>query len=382
MLGSLLIACRRAWKAGRSSVGTEHVFGVIASDLPALKAELRPEASALKARIADRRGWRSDDGGSGGPGGAGRVEGEAAAVLREAAYLPRLGRRGSQEEVAPEWTGGVRAAVVRALLDAQSRWMRHANSAHLVVGLCQDPDSRAVELLAEVGVSADRVLASLSPRLLGREGTPSSSAVIMLDLFGMLSWCSAIRRVLSGVVRADTGGWRPGGFKPIVAPLDAEAGRLAARRGAARRTQADYLLAIRLLPDQLAERRVWLADRWAAHNDAGQLLSQHGVTGAALAELIGQAAVDEPPAAGRTRRWRHRNPASLPFGAGAVAADERAHAYASELGHPYAGTDHLLMALLEAPEGAVGRLLADLGVDTGALARDLAGQLGLDRRRP
>jgi len=379
VLGGLLVACRQAWKLGRTEVGTEHLLAALADVLPALRTEVGSRIRELSSRVADSRRWQSQDNGAG--DGQERFGDEIDATLREAAQLARLERRASREEPVPEWTDGVRSALREALSDAGSRRVGLAHAAHLVVGVCADSGNRAAELLGEIGLSAHQVLACLSPRLLRREGTPPSSAVYAFRMNGMLTTYGPILRVLSGVVRADAGGWRPGGFKPIVMALDLEASRQAVRRGAQQTSQAHYLLAIRLLPDQLAARNVRLADRWAAYNDAGCLLSQLGVTVPALSTSMDGLRFDEPPATGTTRRWRHRNPASLPYGAGLVAADERAHGYASDLGHRYAGTDHLLLALLADPAGRTRELLTGLGVDVAVLTRELAGRLGWAGRR-
>src|ERR1700736_5404745 len=44
-------------------------------------------------------------------------------------------------------------------------------------------------------------------------------------------------------------------------------------------------------------------------------------------------------------------------------------------GHPEVGVEHLLLALLEQPDGLVGRLLDRVGADTGGLAAELERQL-------
>src|ERR1700681_4532567 len=51
---------------------------------------------------------------------------------------------------------------------------------------------------------------------------------------------------------------------------------------------------------------------------------------------------------------------------------------ALRFGHTEVDTDHLLLALLEQPEGLVPRLLARADVDTGALRAEL--EQGLERR--
>ena len=51
---------------------------------------------------------------------------------------------------------------------------------------------------------------------------------------------------------------------------------------------------------------------------------------------------------------------------------ESAHRLASEKGHPQIEPEHVLQALLDAPEGVVSAILGKLGADRKAIARDVA----------
>lgn len=56
-----------------------------------------------------------------------------------------------------------------------------------------------------------------------------------------------------------------------------------------------------------------------------------------------------------------------------------AHAAAGRLGHPYVGSEHLLIGLLRAKESAPARLLAEFGMTEEALARQIRLAVGAGR---
>lgn len=60
----------------------------------------------------------------------------------------------------------------------------------------------------------------------------------------------------------------------------------------------------------------------------------------------------------------------------ALLALREASLSARRLGHPYAGTTHLLATLLTDPTGPAARLLRELGVDPGALRSDAQAAIG------
>jgi hypothetical protein len=129
------------------------------------------------------------------------------------------------------------------------------------------------------------------------------------------------------------------------------------------------------LEDQFRYTGRRLADRWAEHNRGGQTLSTWEVGYVASAEYATRLPEQDVSAC---RRWRWRvGRDDPPYGVDVTQAVERAEHYAARLGHPYAGTSHLLMALLSDQDGAGCRLLRDLGVDDGRLRWDVARQLGL-----
>ncbi|WP_051366666.1 Clp protease N-terminal domain-containing protein [Hamadaea tsunoensis] len=72
----------------------------------------------------------------------------------------------------------------------------------------------------------------------------------------------------------------------------------------------------------------------------------------------------------------HERPGRPRMGRSALTALRTASHTARDLGHPYAGTTHLLVTLLDDPAGPVGRLLAVLDVDFDALRADAVRVLG------
>lgn len=78
-----------------------------------------------------------------------------------------------------------------------------------------------------------------------------------------------------------------------------------------------------------------------------------------------------------TRGWpRPRSPVGTPAqGRTALAALRLASLTAHRHGHPYAGTSHLLAALLAEPDGPVAQLLRQLDVDPDAVRLDIGQRL-------
>lgn len=272
------------------------------------------------------------------------------------------------------WTGGVRAATVAALACADSHGVRFAHAGHLLRGLLSDEGNRAVAALEDVGASTQWVLARQTSRDYQMEGTPHSTGVSVLEVNGQIKGRrKTVKRIAQMVNRAQTAGWRWGGFEPIVVAVDAEASRQAARCDTGQVSQVHYLLAILVLHDRLERRRITLVDDLARHNDAGLLLTRSGITPRAIE---GHAAnVIDEPAVGSSRPWRKRIPPYLPFGSSVVDLDERAHAYAADRGHRHVGTSHILLSILADNDGIARNLLHRLGVDTEAMNRELLARL-------
>jgi ATP-dependent Clp protease ATP-binding subunit ClpC len=66
----------------------------------------------------------------------------------------------------------------------------------------------------------------------------------------------------------------------------------------------------------------------------------------------------------------------LPWAAGTEEAVARAHAEMLPLGHNYVGTEHLVLGVVEASDGAVPEVLARLGVPAEVVRRDVYDILG------
>jgi Clp amino terminal domain, pathogenicity island component len=74
--------------------------------------------------------------------------------------------------------------------------------------------------------------------------------------------------------------------------------------------------------------------------------------------------------------WRDRRPDLTRIGQSFRASVERANVEAVQLDHNYIGTEHLLLGLLGDPGSAVGRLLAEEGVELAATRAKLEAEIG------
>lgn len=92
---------------------------------------------------------------------------------------------------------------------------------------------------------------------------------------------------------------------------------------------------------------------------AGQVMEAAGVT----AESLGVAATEALPAAGRPNQYH------VDFSVGLKKVYELAVREALRLGHNYVGTEHIMLALLEAQEEPGAQVLARLGVTKAAAER-------------
>lgn len=377
LVGTLVLALIQQWRLGRTRVGTEHLFLAMAERMPSLRM--------VRAGVSDRiresaTGWRSADAGADFPLVKDACEVEGA--LREAVWGARVRLRRDWDAPAPQWSGGVRAAVGRALLEAARGRARWAHSGHLLVGICLGEHDRAVEALRDLRFDPDAIVQQ-SPRVIGIEGTALTAGADLLEQTGALVAppVGAARRVavrlLTVLMRANATRYRLASYCPLVMAVDREAARQGIRLGAVQVTQSHLLLALLVLHEQLAQASQRLRPRWAAHNDAGELLHAAGVRQAALADRVARDPAPDQPLPPRSRPWRNRNSADPPFGRSVAEADRRAHALAAELNHRYAGTSHLLMALLEDPAGPPRSVLRGLGVDVDWLVGRVAQRLGL-----
>jgi hypothetical protein len=276
---------------------------------------------------------------------------------------------------APAWSDEVRAAVKRALLDAHYVGICHAHGMHLLVSILDDPYAGAGQLVTLMGKDPATLLVS-SPvsASIRHEAAPMAPTADALNMVGVLttphsSTLRLLGRLLgtAASVRSRTG--------IFLLALMQESARQAVRLGGAQVSQAHLIIALCAVEDQFRYTGRCLADRWTEHNRGGQTLSRWGVGYVSSAEYAARLPEQDVSAC---RRWRWRvGRGDPPYGVDVTQTVEHAEQHAARLGHRYAGTSHLLMALLSDQDGAGCRLLRDMGVDDGPLRRDMARQLGL-----
>jgi Clp amino terminal domain, pathogenicity island component len=99
------------------------------------------------------------------------------------------------------------------------------------------------------------------------------------------------------------------------------------------------------------------------HVILGLLSVQRGAAAEVMVKLAGSAQVIEDRITASLPPGTEPSPPHIPFTPESKEALKQALDQALELGHNYIGTEHLLLGLLQVPEGRGARLLTDLGID-------------------
>jgi ATP-dependent Clp protease ATP-binding subunit ClpA len=321
---------------------------------------------------------------------------ETDAVLRDAAFqgadiVRARYRRGGELPPLPTFSDAVRHAVYEAIKEAAARGVKHAGPAHLLTGLLALPDSAACRWLLQwwgPDARASLVSSVLADPAYRQDGERSTWAVAQLTFLRVLPavgprlwrwpWRAAIWLLGMQVRRP----YRRHGARyghQILRLIEADATQKAVHTGHAVATAMHVLLSTIDLHEQLASAGKTLPADVARWNRAGAILAGHGMQGATATRAASQLAsapsdAEADLAALPTRGWPlPRAPLGAPAqGRTALAALREASLSAYRLGHPYAGTTHLLGALLAEPDGPAGRLLRQLGVDPHAVRSDVA----------
>ena len=330
----------------------------------------------LRSRSGDVLGSPNEEDQTAGFGSSAEIgELEVASTLREATWRGGKANRGAVWPSVPQWSKGVYLGTRQALLDAQSMGLGHAHWGHLLVALLAGPDNGVRELLDRLGwnTGAIRLPEEVDVR---RDGAPFAPAVDALWLLGALTVPSSALRAPFALLRAAA--LSTSRTSPVMAALEQEAIRQAARLGAGRVGQAHLILATCSIDEQLQATNRRLAPRYARYHSGGRTLSKWGVRYGAAALAAGKVLELAGPI-DRARRWRSQrgDPA---FGSDAAQAIEGATALSRRLGHRYVSTAHLLASLLADKTGSGTILVGSLGVDVTGIAGDANAELRVGDR--
>jgi len=393
-------AYRRACRAGVREISTELVLPFAADYVRFLD----DHASAIRAAAWNRARMGRPGRGDPLPPRPSRIQAqfdddvaaETAAVLRVAAFrgsdvVRTRGRRTSL----PTFSPAVEYAVYEAIHEAARRGVERAGPQHLVLGLVSVPGGAANRLLERVWATGH---ASLGDQIrvdsvYRKGGTPSQWAVDNLTFWGVLPalgsrWRRRPWRVGVQLLGMRLFGrpYRTHGSRyghPILFLIEADANDKAVRTGHAAVTSADVLLSVIDLHEQLAAAGLELPPDAARWNEAGQILAACSVAGPAAVRAASRMppwptdAEDDLTDVPHMGWWKAKALTGGPAqGRTALVALREASLLAHRLGHPYAGTTHLLRALLAEPTGPAARLLRHLGVVSDVVRSDAGARLG------
>lgn len=375
-------AHRRACRAGADEVGTELVVDcaeMIVRD---------PDGRRLLRPLVDEAAWRGETAQTDPPPPSTEWESvfgrevayRAAVLLGEVAYSGGLDLRRKGRAV-PVFSPAVRYAVHDAIAAAADEEDAYAEPHHLVTALLKLPGPAAESLTRRVP-DEDLRRIELGHVLRHDHNRQTSWTVGVQDLSGQAAGSGSRRfwRTLEWwLVRRFQRPFRRHGARyghPLLSSVEGNALSQALQTGHGVATAAHVLLSVIELHWQLGQADTQLTDEVARWNQAGLILAPHGVRPGPDAWA---AAVRLEPAPDDAEHVLTGVPAEgwppLPaapvsdvvLGRTALSALRLASLSAHRLGHPFAGTTHLLAELLTNSEGPAARLLRELGADPAAL---------------
>ncbi|TDC56431.1 hypothetical protein E1281_07545 [Actinomadura sp. KC345] len=391
---ALYWAYRRACRAGVDEIGTELVLDCAA--LSVRTSDGRP----LLRPLVDNVGWRGETARTDPPPPSTEWESvfgrevayRAAVLLGEVAYSGGVDHRRKGRTAVPVFSPAVRYAVHDAIAEAADEEHGYAEPRHLVTALLKLPGPGAESLTRWVpGEDLRRI--EHGQGLRRDDNRQTSWAVSVMKLSGQAPGSGSRssrwfwRAVEWWLVRQFRRPFRQHGARyghPILHSIEGDAVSKALQTGHGVVTAAHVLLSVIDLHGQLDQADTRLTDRVARWNQAGLILAAHGVrpgleAWAAAVRL--EPAPDDPEhdlTGLPTEGWPPLPPAPVNdavHGRTALSALRLASLSAHRLGHPFAGTTHLLAELLADPAGPAARLLRELSADPATLRSEAVQRL-------
>lgn len=371
----LATAAQRAWNDGRNSVGTDYLLEEVARRIDPLSSQFGTFRSALRDRLAACDVDDPEDGDASGSSSEANPEVEAS--LREAAGIARRRLGSPWAAAAPAWTGGVRRLLESALIAAEQHGEHRVHWARLASCLLGEPTGRSAVAMESLGANSNQLRETMwihqSPNL---PDQPTGAALGVLTLAGGLDTGTRLLRIPQFFARRQF--TRRGGGPIALIALEYEAIRQAVRMGHQQVHAAHLLVAIAAMGQDLHDSGHTLRKSFAAHGRADTLLTGAGVAYPSLAHWL--VPIEFPDAAtDRNRFWR-RFPHNPPVGVDVAATIGQASTLAAERTHRPAGSEHLLLAILNDLSPSIARVLTKRKIDTKALRLAVLDRIGPPRR--
>lgn len=345
-------ATRRAHRQGRAVVDTAVLARALHLPMIGLKDDL-----GLAGILATS--WRDTGDDDGGPADSSSLW-AVGALQRETAWHVAMDQanrsRGSPKEPLP-FSRGLNRVIERALTEAHAVGVTWPTYRHLVLGLLLDPSALGCQVLVKSGLDREAWIAALRSHASIRQDAEPSTALSFRLQNGraLIEWCirvSAARR-----------GQRFDGL--LVSFVATNGMGLAARLGHPRASSAHLLCALWESADEIqrTEGSDIRPDIMQA-NTASDLLRKNGLTPASL--ILAAASLPNEPAIVTRPRGYHVGSFITPYWSeSAETACRTAAQLARSLGHRHVGTNHLLVACLDDPNGPASHTLRSLDVDPG-----------------
>ncbi|TDB98110.1 Clp protease N-terminal domain-containing protein [Actinomadura sp. 7K534] len=386
---ALYWAYRRACRAGVDEIGTELVLHCTALSL------MTSDRRSLLRPLVDNAGWRGAAAQTDPPPPSTEWE---SVFGREVAYRAavQLGQAASsggsdhrrKGRAVPVFSPAVRYAVHDAIAAAADEEHGYAEPHHLVAALLRLP-CPAAESLTRWVPDEDLRRIELGLDLWHDDNRQTPWAVGALDLSGQPPGSGSRssrwgkRAMAWWLLRGLQRPFRQHGARyghPMLVWIDGDAVSKALQTGHGVVTAAHVLFSVIDLHWQLDEADIQLTGELGRWNQAGLILAAHGLrpgpdAWAAVVRLEPAPDDAEHDLTGvPTEGWPSLPSAPVSDavqGRTALSALRLASLSAHRLGHPFAGTTHLLAELLADPAGPAARLLRELGADPAALRSEV-----------
>jgi len=336
----------------------------------------------LGAAVAEARSRFAPNGGDSAP--AILQQRQYGATLREAGWWVYRGadqdKRAQAERTggSPTWTSELCTALDRAARAAEVVGATRLGVSHLLVGLLDTPDQSLQSLLTSLKLDPAALTKEVRARQPATAPRPFTPVVDLMAPFGAIEernrWF--VRWIPAVVARLTSHDRRWGG--PLLAGLEMEILRQAVRSGHSQVQTSDVILAGISLDDQLHAAGRRLRQPYVAHNQAGRVLAEVGISlprALRVAEGLTERGEVVPIERSAKRFWGSGKPGDPAWGQAAAHVMDWAGTMARRLHHDDIGTSHLLAAALDQEDSSAVRLVAELGGERGLIRQRLSEHL-------
>jgi len=356
----LSLAAAAAWRDGNPTITTGHMLAALSRRSTMFKYWVGGHRKALRRML-----WQEEVPGSYPDHTGPHQLLNVSQALQEAHWFARRILRKDREVAGPVW-GEQTWLAMREALESPDGAVSTLNPAHLLAALLTGDSNQAQRFLYERQINVSDALHSGgvpdqlsldSPRLESAAFRTASTGLTESDV------PTLVHKVLRVRIRQV---WRLG---PLSCIVGLEARRQAVRTGNRVSGLLHVLAAILELEAQLSSRRRAWRTEFASDNRAGEVLSRWGLQHESVIRHVwfdrNSIPGDVDTARGWSKQW------DPPMAQDVTTVLYRAEKLAAGDGRRFAGTVHVLRALLEEPTGSVLAFVANQGINVVGVRNEL-----------